>query len=111
MVFFITLIAAASSFPLHVAELLRAADQAPFSTGTFLASCGLVAEAVDFLACHLGCLAPAPLTALAQGVSAREGPFEEPADRLRKRWLIILAACPCTDFGFEIRRQPNHDQN
>jgi hypothetical protein len=43
IVFFITLIAAASSFPPHVAELFRTREQSPFPTGAFLSGCRLVA--------------------------------------------------------------------
>ena len=105
IVFFITLIAAASSFPPHVAELFRTREQSPFPTGAFLAGCRLVAQPIDLAGRHVGCLAPAPLAALARGDGAGEGLFEEAADRLRKRRLIFPAVCPRANSRFEFRRQ------
>ena len=41
----------------NIAKFSRAFDEAALSSCSFFASCSLIAKAVDFSACHLGCFA------------------------------------------------------
>jgi hypothetical protein len=66
-----------------------------FSARTLLARRGLVAEAVDFLTCHLGCLTPAFFAELTRGSrAASKTELRELSDRLCLRRKIALFAAP-----------------
>ncbi len=57
----------------NIAKFSRAFDEPALSSCSFLASCSLIAKAVDFSARHLGCFALGTLAELSGGgsVSAR----------------------------------------
>jgi hypothetical protein len=57
----------------------------------------VVAEAVDFAACHLGCFAFGVLAKLSDGGCGSETVFDKPTDRLSPRRTIFLLATPFID--------------
>jgi hypothetical protein len=79
----------------YLAELSRALDELALSPRAFLVGRGLIAEAVDFLACHLGCFAPASFaTPTRNNAANKTAALCEPANGDRPRRMIALFAPP-----------------
>jgi hypothetical protein len=81
----------------NVAKFSRSLDEATFSPRAFLISHGLVAEAIDFPACHFGCLAtPASFAELTRCscCAVSKTAFHEQSDRHFPRGKITLSAAP-----------------
>jgi hypothetical protein len=80
----------------NVAKFWRSLDEATFSPRAFLISHGLVAEAIDFPACHFGCLAPASFAELTRSgcCAVSKTAFHEQSDRHFPRGKITLSAAP-----------------
>jgi hypothetical protein len=76
----------------NVAKFSRSLDEATFSPRAFLISHGLVAEAIDFPACHFGCLAPASFAELTRSscCAVSKTAFHEQSDRHFPRGKICL---------------------
>ena len=79
----------------RVSRGLRALDELALSPRAFLVGRGLIAEAVDFLACHLGCFAPASFaTPTRDNAASKTASLREAANGDRPRRMIALFAAP-----------------
>jgi hypothetical protein len=79
----------------YLAEFARALDEPALSPGTFPVGRGLIAEAVDFLACHLGCFAPASFVTLTRdNAASKTAALRQPLDRHCPGRMISLFAAP-----------------
>jgi hypothetical protein len=78
----------------YLAEFPRALDKPALSPRAFLVGRGLIAEAVDFLACHLRGFAPASFVTLTRDNAAHKTALREPLDRHPPRRMISLFAAP-----------------
>src|SRR5690242_20905746 len=79
----------------YLAEFPRALDEPALSPRAFLVGRGLIAEAVDFLACHLGCFAPASFaTPTRDNAASKTASLREAANGDRPRRMIALFAAP-----------------
>jgi hypothetical protein len=90
------------------AKFSRPLNEATLSPRAFCVGHGLVAEAIDFSACHLGCFAPASfLTCNSRAPS--KAALHEQSDRDRPRRKIALFTAPliqglqnrCAEAHFE----------
>jgi hypothetical protein len=82
----------------NVAEFSRALDEATLSPCAFLVGHRLVAEAVNFPVCHLGCLAPASFAKLRRrSCTASKATLCELSDRFGPRRNIALFPAPIID--------------
>jgi hypothetical protein len=93
----------------NVAKFSRTLDEATFSPRAFLIGHGLVAEAIDFPACHFGCLAPASFAELTRSCAASKTALDEQSDRHSPRREIALSAAPLVQ-GLQNRRAEVHFQ-
>ncbi|MFZ0150493.1 MAG: hypothetical protein WAM72_19580 [Xanthobacteraceae bacterium] len=75
-----------------VAKFSRSFNEATLSPRAFCVGHGLVAEAIDFSACHLGCFAPASF--LTRNSAASKAALHEQSDRDRPRRKIALFTAP-----------------
>jgi hypothetical protein len=79
-----------------VAKFSRSLDEATFSPRALLIGHGLVAKAIDFPACHFGCLALASSAELTRRTccAVSKTAFHEQSDRHFPRGKITLSAAP-----------------
>ena len=79
----------------NVPKFLRPLDEAALSPRAFFISRGLVAEAINFAARQLCCLAPTCFAGPTSNLcTASEATFHEPSDRHLARRRIVLFAAP-----------------
>jgi len=79
----------------YLAEFPRALDKPTLSPRAFLVGRGLIAEAVDFLACHLGGFAPASFVTLTRdNAASKTAALRQPLNCHRPRRTISLFAAP-----------------
>src|SRR5437588_8439918 len=79
----------------NVPKFFRSLDEAALSPRAFFISRRLVAEAINFAACQLCCLASTCLAAPASNLcTASEATFYQPLDRHLARRRIVLFAAP-----------------
>jgi hypothetical protein len=91
-----------------VAKFSRSFNEATLSPRAFCVGHGLVAEAIDFSACHLGCFAPASFLTR-NSRAASKAALHEQSDRDRPRRKIGLFTAPliqvlqnsCAEVDFE----------
>src|SRR5436305_15203335 len=78
----------------NVPKFSRSLDEAALSPRAFFIRRRLVAEAINFAACQLSCLAPTCFAGpTSNRYTASEGAFHEPSDRhLPRRRILLLAA-------------------
>jgi len=78
----------------NVPKFLRSLDEAALSPRAFFIGRRLVAEAINFAACQLCCLAPTCLAGAASNLcTASEATFHQPLDRhLARRRIVLFVA-------------------
>jgi hypothetical protein len=91
----------------HVEKFSRTFDELALSLRAFLVGRVPVAEAINFVACHLGCLAPTAAAALRRGGCPDERSFGEMEDRCRASRHAWLSAPPFVEFHQQLLMAPN----